>query len=140
MAATAGRGNGGRFSGGMVAGCLALLLALAGCSRDPGGQLPEAGGEKLQAKRDKTVEALNKMPGVECPTPDGSFYVFPDIRGTGMTAQQFADYMIENYQVGVVAGSAFGDRGEGHIRLTYACPDDVLEEGLDRIRQGLENL
>jgi aspartate/methionine/tyrosine aminotransferase len=96
--------------------------------------------KKLQAKRDKTVEALNKMPGVECQTPDGSFYVFPDIRGTGMTAQQFADYMIENYQVGVVAGSAFGDRGEGHIRLTYACPDDVLEEGLDRIRKGLENL
>ena len=53
MAATAGRGNGGRFSGGMVAGCLALLLALAGCSRDPGGQLPEAGGEKLQAKREQ---------------------------------------------------------------------------------------
>jgi len=42
--------------------------------------------------------------------------------------------------VGVVAGSAFGDRGEGHIRLTYACPDEVLEEGLDRIRQGVENL
>ena len=94
--------------------------------------------KKLEGKRDKTVAALNAMPGVECPTPDGSFYVFPDIRGTGMTAQQFADYMIENYQVGVVAGSAFGDRGEGHIRLTYACPDDVLEEGLDRIRQGLD--
>jgi aspartate/methionine/tyrosine aminotransferase len=96
--------------------------------------------KKLEGKRDKTVAALNAMPGVECPTPDGSFYVFPDIRGTGMTAQQFADYMIENHQVGVVAGSAFGDRGEGHIRLTYACPDDVLEEGLDRIKQGLENL
>ena len=95
---------------------------------------------RLQAKRDRTVEALNKMPGIECPTPDGSFYVFPDIRGTGMTAQQFADHMIENHQVGVVAGSAFGDRGEGHIRLTYACPDEVLEEGLDRIRQGVENL
>ena len=53
MAATVGRRNGGRFSGGMVAGCLALLLALAGCSRDPGGQLPEAGGEKLQAKREQ---------------------------------------------------------------------------------------
>jgi aspartate/methionine/tyrosine aminotransferase len=96
--------------------------------------------KKLEAKRDKTVAALNALDGVECPSPDGSFYVFPDIRGTGMTAQQFADYLIENYQVGVVAGSAFGDRGEGHIRLTYACPDEVLEEGLDRIRQGVENL
>lgn len=94
----------------------------------------------LRAKRDKTVEALNAMPGIECLTPDGSFYVFPDIRGTGMTAQQFADYLIEHYQVGVVAGSAFGDRGEGHVRLTYAAPDEVLDEGLDRIREGAENL
>ncbi len=94
----------------------------------------------LQAKRDRTVEALNKMPGILCPTPEGSFYVFPDIRGTGMTGQQFADYMIEQHLVGVVAGSAFGDRGEGHVRLTYAAPDEVLEEGLDRIKKGLEAL
>ena len=57
-----------------------------------------------------------------------------------MTAQQFADYLVESYGVGVVAGSAFGDRGEGHIRLTYAAPDDVLDEGLDRIKQAVENL
>jgi len=95
---------------------------------------------RLQAKRDKVVAALDAIDGIECPTPDGSFYVFPDIRGTGMTAQQFADYLIEHCQVGVVAGTAFGDRGEGHIRMTYACPDEMLEEGLDRIRRGVENL
>jgi aspartate/methionine/tyrosine aminotransferase len=95
---------------------------------------------RLQGKRDRTVAALNAMPGVECPTPDGSFYVFPDIRGTGMTAQQFTDYLIEQHSVGVVAGTAFGDRGEGHIRLTYAAPDEVLEEGLERIRQAVEAL
>ena len=94
----------------------------------------------LQAKRDKTVAALNSMDGIECQAPDGSFYVFPDIRGTGMTAQQFADYFIEEHGVAVVAGTAFGDQGEGHIRLTYAVPDDVLEEGLERIQRGLENL
>jgi aspartate/methionine/tyrosine aminotransferase len=95
---------------------------------------------RLQAKRDKTVAALNAIDGIDCLAPDGSFYVFPDIRGTGMTAQQFADYLIENFQVGVVPGTSFGDRGEGHIRLSYAAPDDVLEEGLDRIRRGVENL
>ena len=114
---------------------LAALAALTG----PQDHVVET-TRRLQAKRDMAVEALNKMPGVECSIPEGSFYVFPDIRGTGMTAQQFADYMVENYQVGVVAGSAFGDRGEGHIRLTYAAPDDVLEEGLDRIRRGVEAL
>jgi aspartate/methionine/tyrosine aminotransferase len=100
----------------------------------------EAKRALLQAKRDKVVSALNKLPGIDCQVPDGSFYVFPDIRGTGMSAQQFTDYLIDNYSVGVVAGTAFGDRGEGHVRITYAAPDDVLEEGLDRIRQAVENL
>ncbi|MDX6644980.1 MAG: hypothetical protein QOK40_707 [Miltoncostaeaceae bacterium] len=95
---------------------------------------------RLQRKRDRVVEALNALPGIECPTPDGSFYVFPDIRGTGMNAQEFTDHLMERYSVGVVAGTAFGDRGEGHVRLTYAAPDDVLEEGLDRIRRAVEDL
>jgi aspartate/methionine/tyrosine aminotransferase len=95
---------------------------------------------RLRAKRDRVVSALAAMPGVECPAPDGSFYVFPDIRGTGMTAQQLTDHLIEHYSVGVVAGTAFGDRGEGHIRLTYAVPDDVLEEGLDRIGRAVAEL
>jgi aspartate/methionine/tyrosine aminotransferase len=55
-----------------------------------------------------------------------------------MTAQQFTDRLIEDHSVGVVAGTAFGDRGEGHVRITYAVPDDVLEEGLERIRQAAE--
>ena len=96
--------------------------------------------ERLQVKRDKMVTALNAMPGIVCPTPEGSFYVFPDIRDTGMTSQQFADHLIERHSVGVVAGSAFGDRGEGHIRLTYAAPDEVLEEGLERIKNATEAL
>lgn len=95
---------------------------------------------RLQAKRDKVVAALDQMPGVTCPTPDGSFYVFPEIRGTGLTAQQFTDYLIDHYSVGVVAGTAFGDRGEGRVRVTYAAPDDVLDEGLERIRLAAESL
>ena len=95
---------------------------------------------RLKAKRDFVVEAFNKIDGIDCMTPDGSFYVFPDIRGTGMTAQQFADYLVEDHQVGVVAGNAFGDRGEGHIRFTYAAPDEILEEGMDRIAKAVEAL
>lgn len=95
---------------------------------------------RLKAKRDFVVEAFNKIDGIECLTPDGSFYVFPDIRGTGMTAQQFADYLVEDHGVGVVAGNAFGDRGEGHIRFTYAAPDEILAEGTDRIAKAVEAL
>ena len=95
---------------------------------------------RLKAKRDLVVSKFNEIEGIDCPTPDGSFYVFPSIRGTGMTAQQFADYLVEDYGVGVVAGNAFGDRGEGHIRFTYAAPDEQLEEGLDRIKRAVEAL
>jgi aspartate/methionine/tyrosine aminotransferase len=114
---------------------IAALAALTG----PQDQV-EAKRVLLQGKRDRVVSALNKLPGVECPTPDGSFYVFPDIRGTGLSAQQFTNLLIEDYSVGVVAGTAFGDRGEGHVRITYAVPDDVLDDGLDRIRQAVERL
>jgi aspartate/methionine/tyrosine aminotransferase len=114
---------------------LAALAALTG----PQEHVAEMMG-RLEGKRDLVVAALNRMPGIECPTPDGSFYVFPDIRGTGMTAQQFADHLIERHGVGVVAGTAFGDRGEGHVRLTYAAPDEVLEEGLERIGQAVAAL
>jgi aspartate/methionine/tyrosine aminotransferase len=114
---------------------MAALAAMTG----PQDQVADMMG-RLQAKRDKVVAALNAIDGIECQAPDGSFYVFPDIRGTGMTAQQFADYLIEQHGVGVVAGNAFGDRGEGHVRITYAAPDEVLEEGIDRIRQGVEAL
>jgi aspartate/methionine/tyrosine aminotransferase len=114
---------------------LAALAALTG----PQDHVVET-TRRLERKRDRVVEALNGMPGIECPVPDGSFYAFPDIRGTGMTAQQFADYLIERHSVGVVAGTAFGDRGEGHVRLTYAAPDDVLEEGLERIGQAVAAL
>jgi aspartate/methionine/tyrosine aminotransferase len=114
---------------------LAALAALTGPQ-----DAVTANRARLQSKRDKVVSALNQVPGISCPVPDASFYAFPDIRGTGMTAQQFTDHLIENYSVGVVAGTAFGDRGEGHVRITYAVPDDVLEEGLTRIRQAAERL
>ena len=97
---------------------MAALAAMTG----PQDQVADMMG-RLKAKRDKVTAALNAIEGIECQAPDGSFYVFPDIRGTGMTAQQFADYLIEQYGVGVVAGNAFGDRGEGHVRITYAAPD-----------------
>lgn len=95
---------------------------------------------RLRAKRDKVVAALNALPGVTCPTPEGSFYVFPDIRGTGMIAQQLTDHLIDHHSVGVVAGTAFGSLGEGHLRITYALPDDLLDEGLERISRAVHDL
>lgn len=94
----------------------------------------------LQAKRDRLVNGLDAAPGIRCDLPAGAFYAFPDITGTGMDSQRFTDYLMEEYGVAVVAGTAFGDRGEGYVRLTYAMPDEQIDEGLERIREAVENL
>lgn len=114
---------------------LAALAALTG-PQEPVEQLVE----RLQRKRDFCVDALNAMPCVACERPPGSFYVFADVAATGLTAQELADHLLERHGVGVVAGTAFGPRGEGHIRITYAAPDDVIEEGMARLRVAFEEL
>ncbi|MCY4046544.1 MAG: aminotransferase class I/II-fold pyridoxal phosphate-dependent enzyme [Candidatus Dadabacteria bacterium] len=89
----------------------------------------------LQSKRDRMVAALNEVPGVKCDTPDGAFYAFADITGTGLTSQQYTDLLVEKAGVAVVAGTAFGDRGEGFIRVTYACSDEDIDEGTRRMKE-----
>ncbi len=87
----------------------------------------------LQRKRDTMVAGLNSIRGIRCPKPSGSFYVFPDISGTGMTAEEFAHRLLREQQVAVVAGTAFGSQGEGYVRLTFAVPDEEIERGLQGI-------
>ena len=79
------------------------------------------------------VAGLNSVPGVTCDSPDGSFYAFADITGTGMTSQEYTDQLVEEAGVAVVAGTAFGSQGEGYIRVTYACADEDIDEGIRRM-------
>lgn len=88
----------------------------------------------LKKKRDRIVAGLNSIPGIKCDTPDGAFYAFPDISGTGLTSQEFTDRLVETVGVAVVAGTAFGSQGEGYVRVTYACPDSDIDEGIRRIK------
>ena len=89
----------------------------------------------LEHKRDLMVAGLNTVDGISCDTPDGAFYAFPDISATGLTSQQFTDRLVERAGVAVVAGTAFGSQGEGYVRVTYACADEDIEEGMDRMRK-----
>jgi aspartate/methionine/tyrosine aminotransferase len=91
--------------------------------------------ELLKKKRDRMVAGLNSIPGVQCDTPDGAFYAFPDITGTGLTSQEFTDRLVETAGVAVVAGTAFGSQGEGYVRVTYACADEDIDEGIRRIKK-----
>ena len=81
------------------------------------------------------VKGLNEVPGVECVTPPGSFYCFPDISGTGLTSQEFTDKLVVEAGVAVVAGTAFGTQGEGFARITFAISDDDIHEGIERMKE-----
>ena len=89
----------------------------------------------LEQKRDRMVAGLNSVPGITCDTPDGAFYAFADISGTGLTSQEFTDRLVERAAVAVVAGTAFGSQGEGYVRVTYACSDEDIDEGMKRMRE-----
>jgi aminotransferase len=71
--------------------------------------------------------------GLTCPEPGGAFYVFPSIRTTGLSSQDFAEGLLEQEKVAVVPGDVFGPSGEGHVRCSYATSLPQLEQALERI-------
>ena len=93
--------------------------------------------EEYQARRDLITDLLNRVPGFRCIKPEGAFYAFPDIRGTGMDSMGLCEFLLERAKVGCVPGVVFGARGEGHVRISYASSREVLEEAGQRMRQAL---
>jgi aspartate aminotransferase len=98
----------------------------------------EAMVAEFRARRDLVVDGLNAIPGVRCAKPQGAFYVFPDIAGTGLTGAQLADRLLQEAGVCVLAGTAFGGVGTNHIRISYANSRENLTEALTRIRAFVE--
>ena len=84
-------------------------------------------------RRRNLAERLDAVNGVRCPLVEGAFYAFADIRGTGMTSTQAADLFLREAHVAVTPGVAFGAAGEGHVRLSFATSDELLEAAADRI-------
>jgi aspartate aminotransferase len=84
-------------------------------------------------RRRNLAERLDAVNGIACPLVEGAFYAFVDIRGTGMTSTQAADLFLQEAHVAVTPGVAFGSSGEGHVRLSFATSDDLLEAAADRI-------
>jgi aspartate aminotransferase len=88
-------------------------------------------------RRRHLAERLNAVNGVSCPLVEGAFYAFADIRGTGMTSSRAADRFLQEAHVAVTPGVAFGAAGEGHVRLSFATSDDLLDVAADRIGEVL---
>ena len=92
----------------------------------------------FEHRRNLVVNGLNAMPGVRCAKPQGAFYAFPNIEGTGFDERVLADRLLTEAGVAVLPGTAFGNAGKGYIRLAYTQSEDELKKGLDRIRGFLE--
>jgi len=72
--------------------------------------------------------------------PKGAFYAFPNISGTGMSSQAFADYLLNEAGVAVLSGTSFGEYGEGFIRLSYATSIENINKALNRISDAVAKL
>jgi aspartate aminotransferase len=106
----------------------AALAALAGPQDDVGRML-----EEFRARRDLIVAGLNDLPGVECIAPQGAFYAFPRITGTGHGADDLADLLLREAGVACLSGTAFGRYGEGHLRLSYANSRENIVRAIERM-------
>jgi aspartate/methionine/tyrosine aminotransferase len=89
--------------------------------------------EQFRARRDLMVEGLNAMPGVRCQVPQGAFYVFPNVEGTGLAERQLAEELLEEAGVALLPGTAFGQAGAGFLRLAYTQGEADLRTGLERM-------
>ena len=105
----------------------AAIEALTG-SQDSVAQMLQAYGER----RDWLIPALNALPGVTCALPEGAFYAFPCVKGTGMTSEKLTTRLLEEAHVAVTPGDAFG--APGYLRLSYATSLEKLQAGVERIK------
>ena len=85
------------------------------------------------------VNALNEI-GLECFEPEGAFYVFPSIKSTGLSSEEFCERLLYEHKVAVVPGNAFGESGEGFIRISYAYSLKHLKEAVERIKEFLDDI
>jgi aspartate/methionine/tyrosine aminotransferase len=92
---------------------------------------------EFRARRDLIVSGLNALPGVECVTPQGAFYAFPRVADTGHPVGALADLLLDEAGVACLAGTAFGQYGEGHLRFSYANSRENITRALERMGEVL---
>lgn len=99
----------------------------------------EAMREEYDMRRRLIVDGFRSL-GLECFEPLGAFYVFPSIKSTGLSSEEFCEKLLYSKKVALVPGNAFGESGEGHIRASYCYSVDHIKEALKRVGEFLEEL
>lgn len=107
----------------------AAITALEECSEDVSNMVSE-----YNMRRRFLVDGFNRI-GLDCFEPEGAFYVFPSIKSTGLSSEEFCEKLLYEQNVAVVPGNAFGECGEGHIRISYAYSLKHLTTALERIEK-----
>jgi aspartate/methionine/tyrosine aminotransferase len=129
----------------------AMLLALQQSSRGPATFVQDAAACALrsrqecvarmateyQSRRDRVVTGLHGIQGVKLLVPEGGLFVMADLRGLGRPSDDVRRFLLHQSGVVVLHGSAFGPAGEGTLRISFAAGGDVLERGIERLREGL---
>jgi aspartate/methionine/tyrosine aminotransferase len=121
--------------------CVPPFVQLAGVAALTGPQdEPEAMVQEFRERRDLVVAGLEQLPGVSCRMPRGAFYVFPNVSGTPLPADELAARLLDEAGVALLAGSAFGQVGKDNLRLSYANSKENLERALARMDDFLRAL
>ena len=89
--------------------------------------------DEFYKRRNLVLDMIKGIEGLKANVPKGAFYVFPDIRPTGLSSEEFAEKLLKETKVAVVPGNAFGEAGEGFVRCSYAVSVFDLTEAIKRI-------
>ncbi len=92
---------------------------------------------EFRVRRDLVVDGLNGLPGVSCKVPGGAFYAFPNISETGLSSRDFAEKAMDVAGVALLSGTAFGEYGDGYIRISFANSQDNLKQAVERLAEML---
>jgi len=123
------------------ASCTATFIQHAGIAALHGDDTPvQEMVEEFRHRRDLIVDGLNRLPGVSCTRPRGAFYVFPNVKGLRRPSKEIAHFLLDEAGVAVLWGTAFGDFGEGYLRLSYAASRENIERALERMGKALARL
>ncbi|MDU5570537.1 MAG: pyridoxal phosphate-dependent aminotransferase [Peptoniphilus harei] len=95
--------------------------------------------EEYKRRRDYILEKVNSIDGLSLNSPDGAFYAFINIKGVGVSSEEFCQYLLDEECVAVVPGTVFGSAGEGFIRFSYASSYEDIVEGLNRMEKACKH-
>lgn len=95
---------------------------------------------EFKVRRDFVIQKLNEIEGISCKMPKGAFYVFPNVSSIGTNSEDVARFLVQKAGVITVPGSAFGEHGEGHLRLSYATGRHNLEAAMEKMRLAVKEM